>query len=323
MKKNSIFLRDPEQNLPIEIIDDEIISKSGKKYKIVDGIPRFVERSNYSDNFGLQWKKFSKTQLDSYSGLKISEERLIRCLGVDPSKLKNKFILEAGSGAGRFTEILIKYEANVHSFDYSTAVEANAINNNDENLIIVQADIRKIPFKKKFYDFVVCLGVLQHTPNPKESIQSLWNMLKPGGKLILDHYLFKWRVFLPPPFGQALGIYRRLILFIPKKWRYNTVKKLVDFWFPFHWKYRDNYFITRILRRLSPVIFHYENIKLKDRDMYYQWSLLDTHDSTTDDYKHLKTKKEIENYLKDLGALDITIREAGNGIEASCVKPIN
>ena len=34
-------------------------------------------------------------------------------------------------------------------------------------------------------------------------------------------------------------------------------------------------------------------------------------------------KKEIENYLKDLGALDITIREAGNGIEASCVKPIN
>ena len=323
MKQNLDFLRDPEENLPIDIKDNEIISKSGNKYKIIDGIPRFVDVSNYSDNFGLQWKKFSKTQLDSYSGLKISEERMVRCLGIDPSLLKDKFILEAGSGAGRFTEILIKYEANVHSFDYSTAVEANAINNNDENLILAQADIRKIPFQKKFYDFVICLGVLQHTPDPDESIRSLWSMLKPGGKLILDHYLFKWRVFLPPPFGQALGIYRRLILFMPKKWRYNIVKKLVDFWFPFHWKFRNNYFITRVLRRLSPVIFHYENIKLKDKEMYYQWSLLDTHDSTTDDYKHLKKPEQIKKCLKSLGAIDIKITEAGNGIEANCTKPLN
>ena len=119
-------------------------------------------------------------------------------MGFHPSLLKDKLILEAGSGAGRFTEILLKYKSVVHSFDFSTAVEANAINNKDENLILVQADIRKIPFQKKFYDFVICLGVLQHTPNPEESIRSLWNMLKPGGKLIIDHYLFKCytKVFL-------------------------------------------------------------------------------------------------------------------------------
>ena len=322
MRKNYNYLRDPENNLPIEVNENEIISQSGNRYKIIEDIPRFVETSNYSDNFGLQWKKFSKTQLDSYSGLKISEERLTRCLGFHPSLLKDKLILEAGSGAGRFTEILLKYKSVVHSFDFSTAVEANAINNKDENLILVQADIRKIPFQKKFYDFVICLGVLQHTPNPEESIRSLWNMLKPGGKLIIDHYLFKWRTFLPPPFGQALGVYRRIILCMPKSWRYNVVKKLVDFWFPIHWKFRENYLITRILRRLSPVIFHYNSINLKDKDMYYQWSLLDTHDSTTDDYKHLKSKKQIEDCLKSLGAHDISIAEGGNGIEANCIKPL-
>ena len=206
---------------------------------------------------------------------------------------------------------------------YSTAVEANALNNNNDNFILVQADIRKIPFQKNFYDFVICLGVLQHTPDPEESIRSLWKMLKPGGKLVIDHYLFKWRIFLPPPFGQALGIYRRLILFMPKKLRYQIVKKLVDFWFPFHWKFRNNKLITRVLRRLSPVIFHYENIKLKDKDMYYQWSLLDTHDSTTDDYKHLKKPEQIKKYLESLGAIDIKIIEDGNGIEANCIKPLN
>ena len=106
MNKKLIYLRDPEKNLPLEINENEMISQSGVKYKIIDGIPRFVDKSNYSDNFGLQWKKFSRTQLDSYSGLNISEERLVRCLDFDKSKLKDKFVLEAGSGAGRFTEIL-------------------------------------------------------------------------------------------------------------------------------------------------------------------------------------------------------------------------
>ena len=99
-----------------------------------------------------------------------------------------KFILEAGSGAGRFTEILLKYGGIVHSFDYSMAVEANAKNNSgNDKLTLIQADIRNIPFEKETYDYVICLGVLQHTPDPNESIRSLWDMLKPGGKLVIDH----------------------------------------------------------------------------------------------------------------------------------------
>ena len=78
-------------------------------------------------------------------------------------------VLEVGSGAGRFTEILLKHGAIVHSIDYSNAVDANAINNgHHENLTLVQADIRRIPFPKAIYDYVVCLGVIQHTPNSEE-----------------------------------------------------------------------------------------------------------------------------------------------------------
>ena len=38
--------------------------KCGKKYPIVDNIPRFVELENYADSFGFQWNLFNKTQHD-------------------------------------------------------------------------------------------------------------------------------------------------------------------------------------------------------------------------------------------------------------------
>ena len=324
MNKDYTCLRDPINFDSINVDGDKLVSKIGNKYDIIDGIPRFVDISNYSDDFGFQWKKFPRTQLDSYTNLNITEKRLTSCLGFHPSLLKDKLILEAGSGAGRFTEILLKYKAIVHSFDYSISVEANAINNShDDNLTLVQADIRNIPFEKNQYDFVICLGVLQHTPNPEESIRSLWNMIKPGGYLIIDHYLFSWRTFLPPPFGQALGIYRRIILSLPVRLRFKTVKKLVDFWFPIHWRFRESYFITRILRRISPVIFHYNDLSLKNKEMYYQWSLLDTHDSTIDYYRHTRSKKEILKYLKNLEANNIAVMGGDNGIVASCRKSLN
>ena len=89
------------------------------KYPIINEIPRFVELKNYANDFGFQWKKFRKTQLDSFSGLTISEERLKRVLNMPLKDLKNKKVLEAGCGSGRFSEILLKYGAVLTSFDFS------------------------------------------------------------------------------------------------------------------------------------------------------------------------------------------------------------
>ena len=102
--------------------------------------------------------------------------------------------MKRGSGAGRFTEILLKHGAVVHSFDFSNAAEANRSNNGaSDRLTLVQADIRAMPFQQGYYDYVICLGVIQHTPNSEESIHYLWQMVKPGGYLVIDHYLFKWQ----------------------------------------------------------------------------------------------------------------------------------
>jgi len=269
MNRNLIGLRDPEHGGILISEGGSLNSECGRSYPIIRGIPRFVDARNYSDDFGAQWNMFPRTQLDSFTGLDNSETRLARCLRGNLAKLKDQRVLEVGSGAGRFTEVLLKYGAILDSFDYSNAVDANAKNNGHyENLVLVQADIRKMPFPKASYDCVICLGVLQHTPNPEGSIRCLWEMVRPGGALVIDHYLWKWRNILPPPIGGAEIIYRQIILRLPENVRFRFVKALTDFWFPWHWILKDSLFMQRILRRVSPVHFYYPHYKLRDRQMY-------------------------------------------------------
>jgi SAM-dependent methyltransferase len=313
---------DHENGEKLILKDDYLYNdKKDVYYPIINEIPRFVDTDNYANNFGIQWNNFKNTQLDSFTNTKISFDRLSRCLNGHINKIKDKLILEAGSGAGRFTEILLQMGANVHSFDISNSVEANYENNKKYNkLLLAQADINKIPFQKNNYDYVVCLGVIQHTPNPEDSIDRLYEMVKPGGVLIFDHYLFKWRNILPPPIGSANIIYRKLILLLPIKMRFRCVKASVDLFFPVHWFFRNYRFMQRVLRRISPVHFYYLEYNLGSKNTYYNWALLDTHDSTTDFYKHHRSVKEIYKKLENLGASGILIKLGGNGLEAFCVK---
>lgn len=316
-------LVDPIDGTALHVGVNSLLSTTGKSYPVVMGVPRFVTSENYASDFGLQWNRFQKNQLDSSTGHNYSEARLSRCLHCsDLNMLSGKTILEAGCGAGRFTEIMLKYRANLHSFDYSNAVEACFRNHGiKENFLLVQADIRSMPFKKATYDYVVCLGVVQHTPNSEETIRLLYEMVKPGGYLCFDHYIWKFRNILPPPIGVAENVYRQIILKLPKAKRLSAVKSIVDYFFPIHWRFRDSKIAQQLLRRISPVHFYYPDFTLRDYDEYYQWALLDTHDGTTDYYRHLITPGKVQQILQKLGAANIKVSVGGNGVEALCTKP--
>ena len=118
-------------------------------------------------------------------------------------------------------------------------------------------------------------------------------------------------------------MFRQYVLRLPKKSRFNFVKAMTDFYFPIHWKYRNNAILQRLLRIVSPITFHYPGIYLPNEETYYEWALLDTHDSTTDVFKRYRTKLSISNTLRNLGAVSIQVRYGYNGVEALCVKPVN
>lgn len=71
--------------------------------------------------------------------------------------LAGKHVLEAGCGAGRFTEVLLAQGALVTSVDLSSAVESNAHNFPiSVRHRVAQADILALPFSPCQFDVVFC-----------------------------------------------------------------------------------------------------------------------------------------------------------------------
>jgi SAM-dependent methyltransferase len=172
------------------VISGELLSLDGRqRYSIINHIPRFVEPNNYADNFGLQWTEYRRTQLDSVSGVPISSARFYRFTQWSPEDLEGKRVLDVGCGAGRFTEIALAAGAEVIAIDYSRAVDACWENHGgNPRLGLVQADIYRLPFEPGSFDFVFCLGVLQHTPDVRGAFLALPPHLKLGGRLAVDVY---------------------------------------------------------------------------------------------------------------------------------------
>lgn len=186
----NIQLVNPFTNNLLSLAAEGLMENYALTFPKKNGAYRIVSNDNYTQNFGFQWNKFAGTQLDKASKLQISKTRFFAETGWDKEDLTGKNILEVGSGAGRFTQILLDHtKANIYSVDYSNAVEANYQNNGpNDRLHLFQANIYEMPFAKEQFDKVLCLGVLQHTPNFEQSVKTLAEMVKPGGELVVDFY---------------------------------------------------------------------------------------------------------------------------------------
>ena len=178
--------------------------KSIKEYKkpinIINDINIFIKEDYYTDSFGDQWNKFSQTQIDNNFNSH-SYERFFNETGLSKKDFLNKNILEIGSGAGRFTNIMLDHtEGNIYSVDSSNSVFANYKNNKkyiNDRLYLYKSSIYDLPFEKNQFDIVICFGVLQHTPDIKKSIKCLCDQVKKNGLLIVDFYPYNgfWTFF--------------------------------------------------------------------------------------------------------------------------------
>ena len=302
---------------------DSLISDMGEHYPVINRIPRFVPLENYASSFGLQWNAYRRTQLDSYTGLPISKSRLTRLAGGSLDIFKEKTVLEAGCGAGRFTEIMLQEGANVFAVDISTAVEANYLNCNAyPNYFVCQADILELPLLPEQFDVVVCVGVIQHTPDPERSIRVLCSHVKPGGLLILDHYTYGYST---TPIRRFL---RSFLQNRTKEYTMNFIQTLCRVLWPSHkilYRTKDNRVMRKIRPLLlywSPVVDYQDAYPELDDNLLFEWATLDTHDTLTDCYKHLRSAEQIHEHLEASGMVEIVTLYAGNGVEARARKPL-
>lgn len=294
-----VKLINPKSGSVLEERNGVLFDSEGKQFPLINGAYRFVDPGNYTDNFGYQWNKFQKTQIDrAFGNFAHSSERFFAQTAWLPNDLKDKDILEVGSGAGRFTQVLLAHtEANLYSIDYSKAVEANYRNNGPNGrLNLFQASIYEMPFAPENFDKVFCFGVLQHTPDVRLSIRSLCNMVKPGGELIIDFYPVKgWYTKV-----HAKYIFRP----ITKRLKFTTLLSLIEknaerLINTYHFLQGIKLgFLTRFLpicdiKNTFPSSLNSQELK--------EWVILDTFDMLSPAHDHPQRIKTVKKWLEKEG----------------------
>jgi len=210
-------------------------------------LPRFVNSESYTKSFGFEWSQFRKTQLDSMNGRVESKQRLEQSINFPLSDFGGKLVLDAGCGTGRFMEIALKFGATVIGVDMSCAVDAAYENlGSHSQAHLIQGDLSRLPLRKGIFDFIYCLGVLHHTPAPKDVFGKLAEFLKPGGKISVTLYSGYNKVYV-----ESTNFWRRFTTRMPE-WALYYLSHIA---IPLYHVYRIP-FLGRMLQATFPISMH-------------------------------------------------------------------
>jgi SAM-dependent methyltransferase/uncharacterized protein YbaR (Trm112 family) len=166
-----------------------LVSPSGKRYPIVNGIPRFVDYvpPQTVKSFGDEWNYFNfidhKTNWLAHT--------VANTFG-SPDVFKGKLIVDAGGGSGAQTKWFTEYGAShvilldlSHSVD--DVVQRNLVGLN--NVDVIQCSIDSPPVRDGSIDGIVyCHNVIQHTPSVEKTARSLYALTAPGGEFVFNCY---------------------------------------------------------------------------------------------------------------------------------------
>lgn len=299
------------------MIDDLVLPD--RSFEMRNGIPRFVEDVGYAESFGEQWQRYRRVQLDSETGKTLSRDRLVRGTGWTPEELEGELVLEAGCGAGRFTEVLLECGARVVAVDASSAVDACRETCSDHpDLMLAQADLFALPFRPGSFDRVFCYGVLQHTPDPEAAFRVLVEQLRPGGVVAADvykhlEYIDRWN---------AKRLWRPLTARLPR----NVLRRIVEWYIP-RWLPIDNKLkaVPGLGRFLVSVIPCWNPRGLYDELTWEEqvaWTVLDTYDALAPTYDKPQSLEDVRRWCEHAGLEDVDVHFGGNGIEVNAKRPL-
>ena len=278
------ILCDPLSGEHLRIEGDAFVSDTNR-YPIVKGVPRFVPGDQYVSSFSFEWNTHSNTQLDCFRGDTSSEAQFVQKTGFSQDELRGKLVLDAGVGAGRYSDVVSRWGADVVGVDLSYAVDSAYQNFVDRpNVWIMQADIGKLPFKPGSFDAIFSIGVLHHTPDTETYFKKLVPLLKPGGAIAIWVY---------PNEGDYL-VRKQWIRFvnkIPPRMFYEWCR-----WFVPWAQQRLERPSVGIMRRLFP--FSSQGLGLEN-------DILDTFDGYSPMYHGVHAPEEVEGWFREIGLTDV------------------
>jgi SAM-dependent methyltransferase len=285
-----------------------LVAENGSnRYPIRRFIPRFCPESNYADNFGIQWNKFRRTQLDSHSGQPISADRFWESTGWRPQEIAGRWVLDVGCGAGRFAEVALQAGANVLALDYSSAVDACYANlRHQPNLHVVQGDIYALPFPNAAFPYVYSLGVLQHTPDVAQAFDALPRVVSKGGRLCVDFYGLRFGTFF-----HAKYALRPITKHMTQQKLLRVLETTVPVMLSVSQAIGAIPVLGRFLKRMIPVTY-YSGIYSLSRQQLKEWALLDTFDMLAPEYDKPQSIARVRRWFAAAELANVEVFRAGH-----------
>jgi SAM-dependent methyltransferase len=301
-------------------------SKCRRQYPILGSIPRFVTTDAYVSTFSFEWKRWRRTQFDTASRHS-SLATFQKSTGREPADLARKLVLDAGCGAGRYMDLVAQASAQVVGVDLSLAVEVAHENLGGwSNCHFVQADLLHLPFPARTFDFIYSIGVLHHTPNPRESFARLVPALRPGGEIAIWVYPLRrltetFRYFpdrvnevlandvnftIPPNWHGTVrrlapaldwiietssSVQRALTTRLPPRWLYGLCHLAIPLYYVYHVP------LFYPLRLLTKIAMHPDA----------EWRVLDTFDWYSPRYQWKQTYAELQTWFEEAGLDEVQI----------------
>ncbi len=202
LKELTRYLAHPFHKTRLKLAGNELVGENGEVYPVVNSIPRFVGelsdrgQRQVQEAFSFKWKKQDWGHEEKSRSFYIrwvresfncsSDEEFFNLL-----RGKGK-ILDAGCGSGIISSYLAPNvpESIIFNVDISSSIEvALNYNKGNGNTFFVQADINRLPFAYDYFDAIISLGVLHHTPDTYKSLRNLVRYLNKGGEIFI--YIYK------------------------------------------------------------------------------------------------------------------------------------
>ena len=181
-------------------MDGLLVCDNKHKFKINKGIPRFVvdKEKNFvktEDAFSSKWEKYNTYYHDKKWFLK-QQNWFVSRFGWKTLKNLNNFlktrhrILDAGTGIGNSAKLFsANPKAEIFAIDASSSIDfAYKRYGNVSNVHFLQADLRNLPFRKNFFDFICSDQVLHHTKDTETSFKYLTKFLENKGLISIYVY---------------------------------------------------------------------------------------------------------------------------------------
>lgn len=271
-------------------------SGTGREYPVRRGIPRFVPEESYADNFGFQWNRFRREQLDTEQGGALSRTRFQNETRWG-NELAGRWVLDAGCGAGRFAEVAASFGARLVGVDISSAVEATAESlAKYPNVDVVQGDLLNLPIRRGAMGNAYCIGVVQHTPDRARALQNVVDSVRAGGE-------FAFTIYPRRPWTKLHAKY--LARNLTKHMEPRELLSILERVMPACFAIGDRLFrvpgLGHVARFTSPFAVYLESERPGwTRDQRYRESLLDTLDMLAPRFDEPMTETEIRKALESL-----------------------